>query len=88
MEIVGKVRGNRFDAVEKTVAQALRASGHSAAAKVRPVFPGLTSGHRAGLFIVEMPDDVPAGIMNNVIESLRQHEAVEYAERPAGKHPA
>jgi hypothetical protein len=88
VEIIGKVKDGRFDAVEQTVAQSLRASGHSAAAKVRPVFPGLTSGHRAGLFVVEVPDDLPPRTMNAVIESLRQHEAVEYAELPAGKHPA
>lgn len=88
MEIVGKVKDGRFDAVEQTVAQSLRASGHSTAARVRPVFPGLTSGHRAGLFVVEMPDDLPPRITDAVIESLRKHEAVEYADLPAGKHPA
>lgn len=88
MQIVVKAAKNQdrdaFDVISRSVAESL---GHREQAVVSKVFPEQTSGHRARLYTVELPDDLPAQDLNRVVEQLSGQEAFEYAEIPAAKRP-
>ena len=56
-------------------------------AVVSKVFPDQTSGNRARLYTVHLPDDLPAKDVSRVVERLSSQEALEYAEVPAAKRP-
>ena len=51
-------------------------------ASVEEVFPGETTGRRAGLLIVDLPDDADS---DEVLKHLRNDERIEYAERAASR---
>ena len=74
-----------LDVIIRSVAETL---GHrDEQAVVSKVFPEQTSGHRARLYTVELPDDLPAQDLNRVVERLSGQEAFEYAEIPAARRP-
>ena len=88
MQIVGKVLDGAYDAVGKTIAKSIR-ERHPATGPIEvtvtPVFPGLKTGRRAGMFTIDLPDHLPAAIVASVMETLRGEIAVEYAELPSQK---
>jgi hypothetical protein len=90
VQIVGKLKKGQFGAVEKRVADCIRDAHRSRtdAVRVTPVFPNVATGSRAGLFTIDLPDDLPAPVLDAVMQSLRRDESVEYAELPAPKRPA
>ncbi len=58
---------------------------------VAPVFPDVTTGRRAGMLVLSLDDHTPSGSVAEVLDSLRNSDAVEYAQpaapregRPAG----
>ena len=57
-------------------------------ALVSKVFPGLTHGNRARLYVVHLPDDLSAKEVSRVVERLSSQEGLEYAEVPAAKAPS
>lgn len=88
MQIVGKVRNGRYDAVRKTVVESIRDTTRAPVpVEIKPVFPGLDSGRRAGLFTLELPDDLPQQVVKSLIESMRRDDAIEYADIAAEKRP-
>lgn len=89
MQIVVKAAKNQdkdpLAVITRSVAETL---GHGdEQAVVSKVFPGQSSGHRARLYTVELPDDLPVQDLNRVVERLSGQEAFEYAEVPAAKRP-
>lgn len=56
-------------------------------ALVSKVFPGLTHGNRARLYVVHLPDDLSAKEVRRVVKRLSNQEALEYAEVPAPRRP-
>lgn len=90
MQVIFKAREGRAKDAAKAVAKKLGAILSERAAegvKVRQVFPGLTSGQRARLFTVDLPDDLSEQEVRAAVEGLRDDEALEYAELPAPKSP-
>lgn len=74
-----------IDVITRSVAETL--GNRDKEAVVSKVFPNQTSGHRARLYTVELPDDLPAKDLNQIVERLSRQEALEYAELPAAKRP-
>jgi hypothetical protein len=90
VQIIGKAKDASFEALQQTITSRLRESlpeSIVASVVVKPVFPGLTSGRRAGMFTVDLPDSVSAKVVDSIIDSLRRDAAVEYAQLPAEKRP-
>ncbi|MFL6200271.1 MAG: hypothetical protein ACJ76J_13910 [Thermoanaerobaculia bacterium] len=89
MQIVVKAAKNQdkdpLDVITSSVAETLGSRDKQAV--VSKVFPAQTTGHRARLYTVELPDDLPAKDLNRVVERLSRQEAFEYAELPAAKRP-
>lgn len=89
MQIVVKAVKNQdkdpVDVITRSVAETL--GNRDRQAVVSKVFPDQTSGHRARLYTVELPDDLPARDLNQIVERLSRQEALEYAELPAAKRP-
>jgi hypothetical protein len=73
------------DVITRSVAETL--GNRDKQAVVSKVFPNQTSGHRARLYTVELPDDLPVKDLNRIVERLSRQEALEYAELPADKRP-
>jgi len=91
VQIVGKVRNTTFAAVRETIAERVQRSLPDTVAShvvVRPLFPGVASGRRAAMFIVDVPDDASSTLLGSLIDTLRCDDAVEYAELPADRRPA
>lgn len=74
-----------LDVIARSVAESL--CHRYKRAVVSKAFPEQTSGHRARLYTVELPNDLPAQDLNRVVERLSGQEAFEYAEIPAAKRP-
>lgn len=89
MQIVVKAAKNQdkdpLDVIARSVAETL--GGWNRQAVISKVFPEQASGHRARLYTVELPDDLPANDVNRVVRRLADQEALEYAEVPAAKRP-
>lgn len=90
MQIIFKVREGCTDEAEpvakRAVSEIITQSGMKDV-EVRQLFPGLTAGQRARLFILEVADGLSDQKIAEAIEALRNSEAVEYAELPAQKRP-
>jgi hypothetical protein len=54
---------------------------------VRPLFTNIASGRRAAMFIVDVPDDASSTLLSSLSETLRCHDAVEFAGVPADRRP-
>ena len=90
MQIVFKVREGCLEAARKTVEDDVAGLLPPLARReltLRPMFPGVTSGRRRGMCVLELPDDLPAERLERVLSTLRSDEAIEYAELPARKGP-
>lgn len=89
MQIVFKVREGQAEQGEEAAKSAAKSHLPDAMkdVSVRQLFPGLTTGQRARLFILELPEGVPDGKIKEVVSSLHKDEAIEYAEIPASKRP-
>ena len=90
MQIVFKAREGRVKQVEKLVGKKLRKALPGTPLKdvtVRPVFPDVTTGQRSRLFTIDLPDQLPEQKITQLVESLREEDALEYAEIPAAKRP-
>ena len=82
MQITVKVRP-RADAkpaalVRKTLASCRPDVGD--ASKIEEVFPGLTTGRRAGMVTVDLPKSLSDEASQAVLRALRDHDDIEYAE--------
>lgn len=90
MQIVFKVKDGCFDdaqkAVEDTIVDLLPARARDQLA-LRPMFPGVTSGRRRGLCVLDLPDGLSTERIERVLRTLRADDAIEYAELPAAKGP-
>jgi hypothetical protein len=90
MQIVFKARAGRAKQAEKLVGETLKKTlpGESLEnITIRPIFPGVATGQRARLFAVDLPDQLSQQNITKLMESLRNEEALEYAEIPAAKRP-
>lgn len=90
MQIVFKVRENSVEQAEqvaKGVVRRLLPESAMADVSVRQLFPGLAAGQRARLYILELPERLSDQKINEVVESLRESDKLEYAEIPAAKRP-
>jgi len=90
MQIIFKVKEGRAGEVEELVTKSISKALPGFPANdvtVRQVFPGVTTGQRSRLFTVDLPDRLPDQKIDEVIESLRNEDALEYAEVPAPKQP-
>jgi hypothetical protein len=88
MQIVVKAAKDQEDPLEiitRNVAETLGESDEKPL--VVKVFPDQTIGHRARLYAIHLPDDLPAKDVNRVVERLSKQKAFEYAEVPAPKRP-
>ena len=85
MQITVKVRP-RAGAKPAALVRKTLASCHpdvGVGSKVEEVFPGLTTGRRAGMVIVDLPKSLSDEASKAVLRALRDHEDVEYAEAAA-----
>lgn len=88
MQIICKVREGCVGEAEKLVTDSIRQvlpASVVSQVTVKQVFPGVTTGQRARLFTVNLPDPLPDQDLRGVMESLRSGDALEYAELPAEK---
>lgn len=90
MQIVFKVKDGCLPDAQRTVEDTIagllpaRARGDLA---LRPLFPGVTSGRRRGMCVLDLPDDLSEERVARVLRTLRAADAIEYAELPAAKGP-
>jgi hypothetical protein len=54
---------------------------------VSKVFPAVTSGNRARMYTVSLPDDVSDQDLGQIVDHLKKHNELEYAQLAAPKHP-
>jgi hypothetical protein len=89
MQIVYKVKEGRIKDAKKVVTDSVASvlAERAPEASVEQVFPGLTTGRRARLFTIDLPDSVPEPKLRELIEALRGEDAVEEAHLPAEKKP-
>ena len=80
-----KVDNDPMEIITRNVAETL--GDREGRAVVSKVFPQQTTGNRARLYTVHLPDDLPTKDVNRVVERLSSQEALEYAEIPAAKRP-
>jgi len=89
MQIVVKAVKNLdrdpIEIITRNVAETLGERDEKAV--VSKVFPEQTSGNRARLYMVHLPDDLPEKDISRLVERLSNQEALEYAEVPAAKRP-
>ena len=78
MKITVKVNAKGRKAPASVVRDRLKASQPKAV--VEEVFPGVRSGRRAGMVIVNLPDDVSDEESETLLTRLRDDEEIEYAE--------
>jgi hypothetical protein len=81
MQITVKVKPREGKKASSVVQKQLKKL--TPAAKVEEVFPGVQSGRRAGMVIVNLPDDLSDTDSQAVLRSLREAEDIEYAEPAA-----
>jgi hypothetical protein len=55
---------------------------------VSRVFPEVAKGGRAGLFTIDLPDDVDEERVATLLRTLREDNNLEYAQTPARRDPA
>jgi hypothetical protein len=82
MQITVKVRP-RADAKPAALVRKTLASCHpdvGDTSKVEEVFPGLTTGRRAGMVTVDLPKSLSDEASRAVLRALRDHDDIEYAE--------
>jgi hypothetical protein len=85
VEIVIKVNRQRVKDPAAHVTTIVRRAGARCAPRARAeeIFPGLESGHSAGLVSLELPDDVAPEDSDRILQALRNDDSIEYANRPA-----
>ena len=89
MQITVKVRP-RPDATPAALVRKTLASCHPDvrdASQVEEVFPGLTSGRRAGMVTVHLPKNLSDEASEAVLRALRENDDIEYAEPAAPRGP-
>ena len=90
MKIVAKATkagaADAVECVERCIARVL--GGGAASASVARVFPDVTSGNRARLLVVDLPDDTGHEQVAVLLEQLRDESLFEYVEEPAPKQPS
>jgi hypothetical protein len=88
-QIVVKVDERRAGVAVATVRGVLEREDPALAAEatIAEVFPGLRAGSRAGMVTVEVPDRVPVGAREALLDALRAQEGVEYAELAGARRP-
>lgn len=74
-----------MELISRSVAESL--GDREKTAVVSKVFPDQTSGHRARLYTVNLPDGLTDRDIKSVVERLSRQDALEYAEIPAPKRP-
>lgn len=90
MQIICKVKEDKIEEAEKIASRNIENvldEVSNEEVSVRQVFPGLTRGQRARLFTINLPDHVPYDKVTELIEKLREEDAIEYAELPSPKRP-
>lgn len=89
MQIVVKaakdLKRDPVEIIARNVAETL-GGGHDKAV-VSKVFPGQTTGNRARLYTVHLPDSLTEKDVNRVVERLSSQDALEFAEIPASRRP-
>ena len=85
MKITVKVRAPAGKAPASVVRDRLKQLGRDA--EIEEVFPGETTGRRAGLVLIDLPDDVSDEDSDRVLQALRKDAAVEYAEPASQREP-
>jgi hypothetical protein len=90
MPIVVKVTSARLKDAARIVSDLVSAAvgprSHSAFS-VSKIFPDQSTGHRARMFSVDLPNGLSNEELARVVERLRQDDSLEYAEIPAAKKP-
>jgi hypothetical protein len=89
MQITVKVRPGP-DAKPAALVRQTLASCHpdvGRGSKVEEVFPGLTSGRRAGMVTIDLPKGLSDEASQAVLRALRDHDDIEYAEPASPRGP-
>ena len=55
--------------------------------RISKVFPDVSSGRRAGLFAVELPDDMPKDQLKPVLRALNAERRISYSSVPESRRP-
>lgn len=84
MQLVVKVAADHIpegaEAILRAVAQCFDAEV-TRRTSVRAVFPELSRGRRAGLFTIDLPDEVSSEQVQPLLDTLKGDRRLEYAER-------
>jgi hypothetical protein len=85
VEIIVKVKAIQVSDPAAHVARLVRGTETITAQRiaVEEVFPGLRTGHSAGMVSLVVPDDLPGGDLQRILHALRSDRLVEYAEKPS-----
>lgn len=85
MQITVKVNTARAKSAARVVRECLKSASPQVAetANVEEVFPGVTSGRRAGMVTVNLPQKLSNDDVEAVLSALQSDEAIEYAEHAA-----
>jgi hypothetical protein len=54
---------------------------------VSKVFPAVTSGNRARMYTINLPEHVSDQEVGHIVETLKNQSELEYAQLAAPKHP-
>ena len=89
MQIVVKTSKERAEDAAHLIAKSVTGTLGTRCADpvVSKVFPGQTTGNRARLYMVHLPDELSEKEVSRVVERLRSQDAVESAEIPSPKNP-
>jgi hypothetical protein len=85
VEIIVKVKARQVRDPAAHVAGVVRGTETIAAPRVEveEVFPGLRTGHSAGMVTLVLPNDLRAQDLERIMRALRDDLLVEYAEPPS-----
>jgi hypothetical protein len=85
MQIAVKAAEGRTKDASQAIERAVRQTLPEATVSVRQLFPDASTGNRARLFVVEVPDHLPPTDVAQVVAALNGHAAIEYASIPSPK---
>jgi hypothetical protein len=86
-DLIVKVNPARAADPAAHVARVLKDAGALPPARVEEVFPGLRTGHSAGLVSVAVPDTWASADRASAIAALEHDDAIEYAQASKPRRP-
>jgi len=87
VEIIVKVDAKKVAEPATHVGRAVERTAGGAGIQVEEVFPGLKSGHSAGLVSLQLPDRLSPATREALLRALDDDEVIEYVEVPKPRRP-